>query len=93
MHLNTLLNHLKAKFGEPVRLAGQDAFRWDVRQSSGSSYHICLTLEQATRRASIWVFNPDRPAEAQTYYLGVESQSDLGAALQRIDELCPSATA
>ena len=89
MHLVTLLDHLTAACGTPTRIDRQEAYRWDIPQNgSDSPIHICLTLESDSRRASIWVFNPDKPAEAQTEFFSVRNDDELDIAMSRLHMLC-----
>src|SRR5687767_9027063 len=89
MHLNRLLDHLKGVCGVPVQIDGQDAYRWEVpSMNGGSPTHLCLTLEQATKRASIWVFNIDRPQHAEVEFLRIETDQDLVMAIARINAIC-----
>ena len=92
MRLNTLLDHLKAIYGTPSEIERQDAYRWAVRQTRGAPIHICLTLEQSTRRAAIWVLNPDNPGESRTEFLDVHDEAGLNMAIEKIDRICPATT-
>jgi hypothetical protein len=89
MHLRQLIDHLRVRYGTPVETdRADDAYHWMIERGMGRAVHLCLTVEQSTRRASIWIFDSERPSEAQTLYLQVEGQAHVDEALRVIDAVC-----
>jgi hypothetical protein len=89
MHLDALLNRLKAMYGAPIPLEDQAAYRWEVRTpDKDTPIHVCMTWEDVTRRCSIWVFDandPDNPMD----YLDVNEEAKLDAVLAILRERVP----
>ena len=92
MHLRLLVDHIKSHLGEPIETDRQDdACHWIIERPLGRApIHLCLTLEQSTRRASVWVFDSDQPTATQTIYLQVSDRFELDAAVRQIDALIPA---
>lgn len=88
MHINHLMNHLKASFGEPAKLDRQNAFRWEILRGR-YPIHLCVTLDDRNARAVIWVFDPHNPEGlAQSIYLN--DQEKLDEVLKQIRALIPA---
>ena len=82
MHLDILLSDLKSLYGNPRH--GQTEYRWEILPPNAMSpVHLCVNIEQISRTASIWIFDP-RQGDQSALYLHVENQAELRQALATI---------
>ena len=88
MHVVSFIERLKANFGEPTQLEGQDAFRWQIHVPGTAErltdIHLCVTIEERTRRVAIWVFNPE--SDDRGRYFHVHCEREMTEALQALEK-------
>ena len=83
MHIDALVGRLTKVYGEPIKLDGRTAVRWDIRRRTGVVVHLCISIEDASRHSSIWVFDPSNRENPATY-LRVNAPSELDWVLAAI---------
>ena len=83
MHINALQRHLTSMYGEPIHLEGQTAYRWEITSIGPMPVYLCLTIEESTRRAAIWIFDPNKQFD-QTFFVKVHDENDLNEAIETI---------
>jgi len=89
VHIHALKNHLTTLYGEPTVLERQNAYRWQIDSLGPMAVYICLTIEELTRRASVWIFDPNRQVD-HTYYFEVDDTVDLEAAMNQMRQRLPA---
>jgi hypothetical protein len=91
MYVKTLMDWLKTSYGEPTQLERQDAFRWQIRVpgdvSALAGIHLCVTLEQQTRKVAIWMFDPH--AEDSTRYFHIQTEREMNEAMAVLQRSLP----
>ena len=89
MHIQALKGHLIKLYGEPTVLEGQNACRWQIDSLGPMPVYVCLTIEELTRRASVWVFDPNRHVD-HTYCFEVDDTVDLELAVSQMQQRLPA---
>ena len=89
MPIQALKGHLIKLYGEPTVLEGQSAYRWQIDSLGPMPVYVCLTIEELTRRASVWVFDPNRHVD-HTYYFEVDDTVDLELAVSQMQQRLPA---
>jgi hypothetical protein len=98
MLVRTLLHRLKSDFGEPTQFERQDAYRWEIHvpppgtQGTLIDIHLCLTLEEQTQKATIWLFDPRAADHNRARYFHIDSERDMAEALEFLRQRVPVAS-
>jgi hypothetical protein len=80
------LKELTDLYGQPTHQQDQWTYRWEIKPlGKMNQIHLCLSADEASRRAVIWVFDPS----AQPLYLNLNGEADLATVLAKIKRYVP----